>query len=97
MNNIKKIIFFLAIIVFIIIVILSIVLFTTKKDSTTSETSSNIKIDSNTKNLSLLKDESEYQDIKRIFNKYMSYINYLDYNQFQVKLTEEKQKQIKNE
>ena len=68
-----------------------------KNDDNTSETISNITSDSGTNDIFLVKDESEYQDIKRIFNKYMTYINYLDYNQFQVKVDEDKQKQIKEE
>lgn len=97
MKSIKKIIIFLVTIIFIIIVVLSIMLLRQKNDDNTSETISNITSDSGTNDIFLVKDESEYQDIKRIFNKYMTYINYLDYNQFQVKVDEDKQKQIKEE
>lgn len=97
MKKIKKVIIYLAIIILILIIVLSVILLIQKNDSKTFQTTANLGIDTNTQNILLLKDESEYQDIKRIFNKYISYINYLDYNQFQVKLNDNQQKKIKEE
>lgn len=84
MNNIKKIIIFLAIIIFIIIVILSLILLNQKKEKNTYEIINNSE--NNNLNITVVEDESEYHDVERIINKYFSYINYLDYDYFQVKL-----------
>ena len=97
MKKLKKVIIYLAIIILILIIVLSVILLIQKNDSKTFQTTANLGIDTNTQNIVLLKDESEYQDIKRVFNKYISYINYLDYNQFQVKLNDNQQKKIKEE
>lgn len=95
MNNIKKIIIFLTLIIFIIIVLLTIILFTQKKDKNSLETTSNVNY--NNIEISLVKDESEYHDIKRIFNTYSNYINYLDYNYFSVQMNDNEKLKFKQE
>lgn len=93
MKNLKKIIIFMTILILIIILLLIALLFTQKKEEHSSETISNIA--NEIQDISIVKDESEYHDIERIFNKYLSYINYLDYNYFQYQIKEEEKTQYK--
>ena len=94
MKNLKKLIIVVSLIIIVIITTLGILLFTHKDEKEISEYISTVD---NKQNISLVKDESEYQDIKRIFNKYQSYINYLDYNYFQFELNEEQKTKYKEQ
>ena len=93
MKNLKKVIIFMIILIVIIITFLCVVLFTHKNENQTSEVGSSVE--NNNNELSSVKDESEYHDIERIINKYFGYVNYLDYDYFQVNLDNSKKQEAK--
>ena len=71
----RKLKFLITFFIIIILVLLCIILFVPKKELDNYETViSTIEFDN--KDIELVKDESEYHDIERIFNKYLNYINY---------------------
>lgn len=93
MKNLKKVIIFMIILIVIIITFLCVILFTHKNENQTSEVGSSVE--NNNNELSSVKDESEYHDIERIINKYFGYVNYLDYDYFQVNLDNSKKQEAK--
>lgn len=93
MKNLKKVIIFMIVLSAIIIILLCLTVLLQKKENQTSETISNVE--NSFKGISLVKDESEYHDIERIINKYLSFINYLDYDYFQVNLDNSKKQEVK--
>lgn len=96
MEKAKRMIILSIIILFIVIMMLVVIIINLNKENKNEDKKEIINTNSYITS-SLVKDENEFFTIKRIVNKYYSYVNYLDYNFAQVQLKDDDKNNLKEQ